>query len=68
MALDISDSQTFTGWTIGLGSNYAFTDNLIGRLEVRYTDFGDQDFDMEGTMINVDYTQTAVLAGISYKF
>ena len=38
MALDISDSQTFTGWTIGLGSNYAFTDNLIGRLEVRYPD------------------------------
>jgi len=65
---DFSDDQTFTGWTIGLGAEYAFTDNLIGRLEARYTDFGDQDFDLEEGNVSVDWTQTSVLAGISYKF
>jgi outer membrane immunogenic protein len=63
-----SDDQTFTGWTIGLGVEYAFTDNLIGRLEARYTDFGDQDFDLEEGTVNVDWTQTSVMAGVSYKF
>jgi outer membrane immunogenic protein len=74
---DFSDSQTFTGWTIGLGAEYAFTDNLIGRLEARYTDFGSPDFDLDGfddtfdvdgRDVNVDWTQFSVLAGISYKF
>ena len=68
VAFDSSDGQSFVGWTIGLGAEYAFTDNLLGRLEVRYTDFGDQDFDLDGTTVNVDWTQTAVMAGISYKF
>ena len=67
-AFDFSDSQSFVGWTIGLGAEYAFTDNLLGRLEVRYTDFGDEDFDLDGTSVNVDWSQTAVMAGISYKF
>lgn len=62
-----SDSQTLVGWTVGLGAEYAFTDNIIGRLEVRYTDFGDDDFGL-GNNVNVDYSQTAVMAGVSYKF
>jgi len=74
---DFSDGQTFTGWTIGLGAEYAFTDNVIARLEARYTDFGNPDFDLEGfddtfdvdgRDVNVDWTQFSVLAGISYKF
>jgi outer membrane immunogenic protein len=74
---DFSDGQTFTGWTIGLGAEYAFTDNVIARLEARYTDFGSPDFDLDGfedrfvvdgSDLNVDWTQFSVLAGISYKF
>jgi len=74
---DFSDGQTFTGWTIGLGAEYAFTDNVIARLEARYTDFGNPDFDLDGfddrfdldgRDLNVDWTQFSVLAGISYKF
>ena len=29
-----------TGYTIGAGSEYAFSDHLVGRLEYRYTNFG----------------------------
>jgi outer membrane immunogenic protein len=65
---DASDDQSFVGWTIGVGAEYAFTDNLLGRLELRYTDFGDQDFDLRETSVNVDWNQTAVLVGLSYKF
>ena len=37
-----SDSQSLTGWTVGAGVEYAFTDQLMGRFEYRYTDFGEQ--------------------------
>ena len=36
--LDVS--KTRTGWTIGAGLDYAVTDNLIARVEYRYSDFG----------------------------
>ena len=35
-----SQTQTLTGWTIGGGVEYALTNGWIGRVEVRYTDFG----------------------------
>jgi outer membrane immunogenic protein len=34
-----SFSETYVGWTIGAGVEYAFTDNMVGRFEYRYTDF-----------------------------
>ncbi|CAM5775133.1 porin [Labrys miyagiensis] len=34
-------SDTLTGWTIGAGIEYGFTDNITGRVEYRYTDYGD---------------------------
>jgi outer membrane immunogenic protein len=60
-----SDDQTNTGWTIGVGLEYAFTDNIIGRAEYRYTDFGDFDFADD---ISSDLTTNDVRLGIAYKF
>ncbi len=45
---NFSESKTHTGWTIGGGVDYAATDNLILRLEYRYTDYGKKDFDFAG--------------------
>lgn len=36
--------KTHVGWTVGAGVEYAFTDNVIGRVEYRYTDFGKKDY------------------------
>jgi outer membrane immunogenic protein len=65
-----SDSDTFVGWTIGAGAEYAFTDNLIARVEYRYTDFGSEDYaatDNFGAH-SVDLTTNDIRLGISYKF
>jgi outer membrane immunogenic protein len=64
-----STDETFTGWTVGVGLEYAFTDNFIGRAEYRYTDFGNEDMtinDLPAT--NVDLTTNDVRLGIAYKF
>jgi outer membrane immunogenic protein len=58
--------DTYTGWTIGVGTEYAFTDNMIGRVESRYTDFGDESF-FDGA-VNQDLSTNEVRFGIAYKF
>jgi len=65
-----SDDNTHVGWNIGAGVEKAFTPNWIGRLEVRYTDFGKEGYNLGvlGNDVDVDWNQTAVTAGISYKF
>ncbi len=65
-----TDDNTHTGWTVGGGVEKAFTPNWIGRFEVRYTDFGKESYDLGlgGDDIDVDWNQTAVLFGFSYKY
>ncbi|QND68088.1 porin family protein [Mesorhizobium loti] len=59
-----SFGDTFTGWTIGAGLDYAMTDNLLLRAEYRYTDFGTESF----TIGDVDLKTNEVRFGIAYKF
>ncbi len=33
-------------YTVGAGVDYAFTNNIFGRVEYRYTDFGSKTFDL----------------------
>lgn len=61
-----SFGDTFTGWTIGVGLDYAMTDNLLLRAEYRYTDFGNESFDDFGA--EVDLKTNEVRLGIAYKF
>lgn len=63
-------SDTYTGWTIGAGLEYAFTDNLIVRGEYRYTDFGSEDYAaIPGfSAHSLDLSTHDVRIGLSYKF
>ena len=59
-----SDSATFSGWTVGAGLDYAFTDNVFGRVEYRYNDYGSKDL----MGVDTDFNQNVVGVGIGVKF
>jgi outer membrane immunogenic protein len=65
-------SDTMNGWTLGAGMEMMFTQNWIGRLEYRYTDFGNANGALTpaypAVTMPVDVTTNAIRAGISYKF
>lgn len=67
-----SGGKTGTGWTIGGGLDYAFTDNLVGRAEYRYTDFGTQHVTLTGGGVSgvsdIDLPVHDIRVGLSYKF
>lgn len=65
---DESDSNTHVGWTLGAGVDYAFTDQIIGRVEYRYTDYGSEDYSSSIGTVSGDFTTSEILAGVSYKF
>jgi outer membrane immunogenic protein len=56
--------ETFNGWTVGAGVDYAFTDMIFGRAEYRYNDFGDKD--IQG--FKADLNQHTVTVGVGVKF
>lgn len=41
-----SDTETITGWTAGLGAEYALTNHVSVGLEYRYSGYGEEDFDL----------------------
>jgi len=65
-----SVGDTYVGWTIGAGFDYAFTDNVVFRAEYRYTDFGSESFLMppDATPLDMDLETNDVRLGIGYKF
>jgi len=63
-----SFDDTLVGWTVGAGVEYAFTDNVIGRFEYRYTDYGSTDFVALGIPSTLDLTSNDVRFGLAWKF
>jgi outer membrane immunogenic protein len=61
-------SKTPTGWTVGGGLDYAFTNNLIGRVEYRYSDFGTFSYAAGAFTESHKLTENQVLGGLHYKF
>ena len=66
-------SQVKTGYTVGGGVEYAFTNTISARVEYRYTDFGSFTNNLAnsaGGLVNVTHRETnnRVQAGVSVKF
>jgi outer membrane immunogenic protein len=67
-----SASATRTGWTIGVGGEYAFTDWLSGFVEYDYYDFGTKGVTFGGPVVfdTVDIKETKSVAkvGLNVRF
>jgi outer membrane immunogenic protein len=66
LGVTFDNSDTLTGWTLGGGVEYAFTDNWIGRAEYRYYDFGN--VDGPTALGSVDFQSQTLTVGVAYKF
>ena len=58
------DDATFSGWTVGAGLDYAFSNNIFGRVEYRYDDYGSKDL----LGVDSDFNQNVVTLGVCFKF
>lgn len=67
-ALGIRYGDVRHGWTLGTGAEYALTDNLIGRFEYRYSDFGGDSRRIGLTRDRSDLDMHAIRAGLAFKF
>ena len=59
------------GWTAGAGIEYGFTNNLIGRVEYRYTDLGTvtyADIPSNSSDLGNKVTISDIRAGLAFKF
>ncbi|KPF46600.1 outer membrane protein [Rhizobium sp. AAP43] len=63
-----SATETFHGYTVGAGVDYAVTDRIFGRLDYRYNDFGSKDLNFGGAVADADLTQHAIKVGLGVKF
>jgi opacity protein-like surface antigen len=66
-----SGGNSSSGWTAGGGLDYAFTKNVFGRIEYRYTDLGTTSFLNLATNSGESGNKVTISdlrAGIAYKF
>jgi outer membrane immunogenic protein len=63
------DDQFRTGFVVGGGAEYAFTNNLIGRGEYLYTDYGSATlYNADGNRAEFKNEMHLLRAGLSYRF
>jgi outer membrane immunogenic protein len=63
-----SDEQTLWGWTAGAGVEGQVIDNVTARVEYRFTDYFDEDFNLGGANVNSDLSTHTIHGGIGLKF
>jgi outer membrane immunogenic protein len=58
-------NEDFGGYHLGIGGEFAITDNFYGRLEYVHTDYGELDFEGETAG---DFTRGQVMVGAGLRF
>nr|WP_314255909.1 porin family protein [uncultured Devosia sp.] len=64
----LDEDETYVGYTIGAGVEYAVTDNVTVKGEYLYADFGSKDFSTAAGTLNTNLDAHVVRAGLNYKF
>lgn len=67
VATGINERNTMLGWTAGAGTDIKFTDNVFGRVEYRYTDYGKTNFNLGGDH-DVSSRDHRINFGVGMKF
>ncbi len=62
-----SDTSLRTGYTVGAGVEAALTDTVIGRLEYRYTDFGNYKY-ATTPKTKASFSSNQIMVGVGVKF
>ncbi|OJX99444.1 MAG: hypothetical protein BGP07_05355 [Rhizobiales bacterium 63-22] len=65
---DDSASKFRVGWTAGAGMEARLTDNILGRVEYRYTQFGGKDYGLDDVSVRNKYNSNDIRVGVGYKF
>ena len=63
----VTDKNTHVGWTLGAGAEALVTQNVIGRVEYRYTDYGTETYTLTAPTAS-DLTNHEIRFGIGMKF
>jgi outer membrane immunogenic protein len=66
--LGVSQTRTLTGWTAGLGGEYAFTRNWTGLLEYRYTSLQKASYTALSNEPRIGFEGHQIRTGINYRF
>lgn len=62
------DRETMLGYTVGAGADAKLTEQVFGRLEYRYTDYGTKTFDTGSGPQRVGSQDNRVMMGLGVKF
>ena len=60
-------SLTNIGYTVGVGVDYAMTDNIILSAEYRHNDFGKKDLTIHDVDYEGKYKSSEAIVGIAFK-
>lgn len=64
-----SVKSALSGWTAGAGVDHAFTNNIIGRFEYLYADYGNKNFSVSPTDVyNIGFRTQTARGALIWKF
>jgi outer membrane immunogenic protein len=64
----VKDTNTALGWTAGVGADVKITQNIFGRAEYRYSDYGSDVYNTGGGARSVDTSDNKIMFGLGVSF